>query len=120
MNNTDKLLRAFIEASGYEIKRTVTHNKTPITKQSGEARIHQIRGFGGSDGLAHDGSGSYKRGDDECYYLVGSTDIDYKVTKKPVDIDDDIKQILSIMEGNNISLDDVDQAYNWGLDENIS
>ena len=39
MNNTDKLLRAFNEASGYEIEELVDTKQTPISKQSGFNRI---------------------------------------------------------------------------------
>jgi len=35
--------------------------------------------------LAVNTDGAYKRGDDKCYYLRASMDIDYKVTKKITD-----------------------------------
>lgn len=84
MNNTDKLLRALIDALGFDVEKIITHNETPITKQMGELKIFQGRSnSNGDDGLVTVGNhGPYKRGDDECYYLDGGTDIDYKVTKK--------------------------------------
>lgn len=81
MNNTDKLLRAFIEASGFEIKKIVDTKETPISKQSGLNRIF-ANAFSAKNDLAINSDGSYKRGDDECYYLKASMEVDYKVTKK--------------------------------------
>jgi hypothetical protein len=83
MNNTDKLLRAFIEASGFEIETLVDRKETPISKQLGEYGIASCDRYGKINDLVINGDGSYKRGDDECYYLRASLDIDYKVTKKP-------------------------------------
>jgi len=82
MTDEMKLLRAFIEASGFDVKELVDTKLTPISKQSGMNRI----AFGaltmGCNGLATISGNEYKRGDDECYYLKASLDVDYKVTKK--------------------------------------
>lgn len=75
MNNTEKLLRAFIEAQGFEIERIVNTKEVSIPRNSGLAVHHN---------LAVDNQGAYKRGDDECYYLKASMEVDYKVTKKPL------------------------------------
>ncbi len=77
MNNTDKLLRAFIEASGYEIEKTVDDKSTPISKQSGIEKIKDTKG----KGLLFNYNG-YVRGKDGCYYIEPSYNVDYKVTKK--------------------------------------
>lgn len=69
MNNTDKLLRAFIEASGYEVKDV--HTKT-----YGHPRElkHSERMFGGmSAELEFQGNGMYKE---------VTRRLDYKITKK--------------------------------------
>ena len=61
MNNTDKLLRAFIEASGYEIEEvSLAKTKVPKGADIDTAQVIRISG----DGL---------------YYTSG---IDYKLTKK--------------------------------------
>jgi len=78
----DKLLRAFIEAQGYEIEKLIDTKETPISRQSGEVRASVSRHTGITSDLAVNSDGSYKRGDDECYYLEPSLSVDYKVTKK--------------------------------------
>lgn len=83
MDNTEKLLRAFIEASGYDIEKTIDTKLTPISKQSGLNRITAGALTMARNNLATVNGNEYKRGDDECYYLEGSLDVDYKVTKKP-------------------------------------
>ena len=71
MNNTDKLLRAFIEASGYSIEEITDSRETPIAKHL--AFIHPSVLV-----VEH---GAYKRGKDECYYLKPSKNIEYRITK---------------------------------------
>ena len=81
MNNTEKLLRAFIEAQGYEVQALIDRKETPISKQSGESAVVACM-YGKAHGLVVNNDGGYKRGDDECYYLEPSLFVDYKVTKK--------------------------------------
>ena len=81
MDNTEKLLRAFIEASGYEIETLIDRKETPISKQLGESGIAACAMHGKTNGLVSNG-GAYKRGDDGCYYLKPSLEVDCKVTKK--------------------------------------
>ena len=81
MNNTDKLLRAFIEASGFEIEELVDTKLTPISKQPGMNRIAAGALAMRCNELVTVNGNEYKRGDDECYYLKPNLDIDYKVTK---------------------------------------
>lgn len=59
MNNTDKLLRAFIEASGYEVKEI----SPTITKERRE----------------------FLESENMLFTLAVEEGCDYKVTKKPVD-----------------------------------
>jgi hypothetical protein len=89
-NNTDKLLRAFIEASGYEVEE-----------------IKSTSNFYGTGYVNKDGSlkeGAIPAGKVES--------IDYKVTKKmaskltPEDI-------TSIMDDNDIDIDDIKLALSW-------
>lgn len=82
MNNTDKLLRAFIEAQGYE--------------------IDLIMGTEEVDGGL----------------IKSRITIDYKVTKKEQSKQEVIKRIMVMMEESDISFEDIDQAYNWGPDDN--
>lgn len=77
-----KLLRAFIEASGYEIEKIIDRTETPISKQSGINRITAGSMSMKGSGLAVDSTGAFKRGDDECYYLKPSLNVDYEVTRK--------------------------------------
>ena len=73
MTDEMKLLRAFIDASGYDVETIIDDRETPITKQMGFANQHN---------LVVDDSCAFKRGDDDCYYLKPSFNVDYKVTKK--------------------------------------
>ena len=93
MNNTEKLLRAFIEASGFDIEELVDTKQTPISKQSGLHRITSSAITMKNSNLVVESDGAYKRGDDECYYLKASFDVDYKVTKK-VDTASSLNQTL--------------------------
>ena len=81
MNNTEKKLDALIEALGFDCEKIITHNETPISNQSGMARIELIRCGRVVEDLVIV-SGKYKQGDDECYYIANDPVIDYKVTKK--------------------------------------
>ena len=98
MNNTDKLLRAFIEASGYEIEEIVDIKETPISKQSGLNRLTVSTITMARTDLAIDNNGEYKRGDDECYYLKASMEVDYKVTKKEVDYKEVLSKYIDYIE----------------------
>lgn len=82
MNDTHKLLLAFIEASGFDVEKFVDRTETPISKQSGENMARMGRHTMSDVDLAFDNKGKYKRGDDDCYYLKPSLNVDYKVTKK--------------------------------------
>ena len=102
MNNTDKLLRAFIEASGFDIEKLVDTKLTTISKQSGINRITSSAMTMRESGLATVNGNEYKRGDDECYYLKPSLDIDYKVTKKVGHYEFTkhmIENIIGVLEG---------------------
>ena len=88
MNNTDKLLRSFIEASGYEIKDTKDYKEHEVSKERGEAFIHNK-----PKGLrVLSQHGEYVRTDDDGY-IVSLVDpaIDYKVTKR----DNGVKQFAA-------------------------
>ena len=82
MNNTDKLLRAFIEVSGFDIEKIVDTKETPISKQSGMNRATASAMTMTDNNLSVTNDGEYKRGDDGCYYLKASMDVDYKITKR--------------------------------------
>lgn len=85
MNNTDKLLRAFIEASGYEVEITKDYQEVKLTKSQASHHF-QAREFGSQPRrrLLTDGVGqcAYLVDDDGMYTEVAlSPIIDYKVTK---------------------------------------
>lgn len=106
MNNTEKLLRAFIEASGYDVELV---NSPAIYKEISRGDGLQIirdtpKAFGskGND-LLIDPNGAYKRGDNGSYFnMLGVAAYDYRVTKK-VEIDsllsDKAKSIPLYMAG---------------------
>jgi hypothetical protein len=75
-------LRALIDALGFEVEKTVDTKETPISKQSGLNRITASTMTMTHNDLAIDNQGAYKRGDDECYYLRASMEVDYKLTKR--------------------------------------
>ena len=119
MNNTDKLLRALIEASGYEIEKIIDTKETPISKQSGLNRIAVSAMTMVRTDLAIDNSGEYKRGDDECYYRNASMEVDYKVTKK--EVESNAYQVILDTQGLEFScivkyitnhIDDIEQGVN--------
>lgn len=45
-----------------------------------------------------DNNSEYKRGDDECYYLKASMEVDYKVTKKEVDYKEVLSKYIDYIE----------------------
>jgi len=96
----DKLLRAFIEAQGFEVKEIVDTKETPIPRRSGLAVHHN---------LAVDNQGAYKRGEDECYYLKASMEVDYKLTKRE---DTALSLLREIVKGDH----DYVNEYNLGVD----
>ena len=87
MSNTDKLLRAFIEASGYEVEEV---SSSPAS-------------FGERYSLI------------QCTPEIVNAWTDYEVTKKKTNKEDIVKRIIATMEENDISFMDIDQAYNWGM-----
>ncbi len=100
MNNCEKLLRAFIEASGYSIEKLVDRKETVISKQSGINRITISALSCGVSGLVVDNTGAFKRGEDECYYLKPTLDVDFKVTKKltPVNAIESLRHVIECNE----------------------
>lgn len=110
-----KLLRAFIEASGYEIENVVDTKETPITKQSGVNRITLKTLSMQDSGLVTDHTGAYKRGLCGCYYLKPSLAVDYEVTNKiafvPITVKSDewgciVKYVTSHMDDINADIND--------------
>lgn len=90
----DKLLRAFIEASGYEIEET-----------------KDIKSFYKADDLMSNGEPI--KG---AICEVISTIIDYKVTKKVASKKEVIEWIIVLMENNDISLLDINKTYYRKID----
>lgn len=86
--NNDKLLRAFIEASGYEVEEVISEEQVWVGVYSGEEMT------------------------------IPQKTIDYKVTKKVQSKQEVIKRMMVMMEESDISFEDIDQAYNWGPDDN--
>mgnify|MGYP003639762092 CR=1 FL=1 len=86
MNNTDKLLRAFIEASGYEIETVCDYKERDMSEV--EAQAHN-KGFGCATGyrlLTESGSQKLLIDDDGNYKgVLIEPIVDYKVTKKVVE-----------------------------------
>jgi len=82
MSNIEKKLDALIDALGFDVETLIDTKETPISKQSGLNRITSGALTMTKSGLATDSTGTLKRGDDECYYLVASFDVDYKLTKR--------------------------------------
>ncbi len=82
MNNTEKLLRAFIEASGYEIEevRYEGKGKEVSSREGGAIAISSFMCREPNKLLTK--SGAYVRGVDGSYFLKGDVVVDYKVTKK--------------------------------------
>jgi hypothetical protein len=107
MNNTDKLLRAFIEASGYEIEKIVDTKLTPVSKQSGINRINSSIYTLTHNDLAMDCNGAYKRGDDECYYLKASFAVDYKITKRKFNSKPSLHKVVRQYEQGTMSYDEM-------------
>lgn len=111
-----KLLRAFIEASGFDVEDVVDTKLTPISKQSGKNRITAFALTGQLNGLATVDGNKYKRGDGECYYLKPSFEIDYKVTKKKKQVNNKYlmaysalkSQIEALMDNNCMGLESID------------
>lgn len=83
MNNTDKLLRAFIEASGYEIETVCDYKERDMSEV--EAQAHN-KAFGCATGyrlLTESGSQKLLIDDDGNYKgVLIEPIVDYKVTKK--------------------------------------
>lgn len=118
MNNTDKLLRAFIVANGFEIKKVTDYKERKLTKGQasnyftikhfGYQPTHQLEtkaGFGmGQSSYLIDDNGMYTE------RLVIPI-IDYKITKKTDKLT--VEDIISIMDDNDIDLADIDMARNW-------
>ena len=82
MTDEMKLLRAFIEASGFDVEMTIDRTETPISKQSGENRIAACSMTTSHGDLVVE-RGEFKRGEDGCYFLMPSLNVDYELTKKP-------------------------------------
>jgi len=85
MTNEMKLLMALCDALGFDVEKLVDTKETPISEQNGKNRIaSHIVTFGGLaiDLATNRADGGFKRGDDGCYFLKASMDIDYKLTKK--------------------------------------
>ena len=83
-NNTDKLLRAFIEASGFDIEKVFDTKETTISEREGLRRIAESLVCAPNHNLVVV-NGQYKRGADGCYYIKASIEVDYKVTRKGED-----------------------------------
>ena len=78
MNNTDKLLRAFIEASGFEIEEVI--ERTELTKEQGDDFIEREL-FG--EYILEATEAEYIRGRKDSYFKVlRDPIIDYKVSKR--------------------------------------
>jgi len=109
VSNTDKLLRAFIDASGYEIEEFKCNDffkHIPYMNQ----RISDL-----------------EKAYPDCKIICGENNkgfdlyknsIDYKVTKKEQGKQEVIKRMMTMMKENDISFEDIDHAYNWGSDDN--
>lgn len=100
MNNCDKLLRAFIEAQGYEVEVIVDREEIPISKYSGGQIILDAGLSIRNHKLVITNQGQYKRGDDDCYYLKALMNTDYKVTKKstPVNAIESLRHVIELNE----------------------
>jgi len=106
MSNTDKLLRAFIEASGFDIEVLLDYKERDMTEV--EAMAHN-KGFGratgyrlltevGSQKLLIDDNGNYKGA------LIEPI-VDYKVTKKEPEV--------KVFDGISCSIDITDAYMAW-------
>jgi len=98
MNNTEKLLRAFIEAQGYEIETLLDYEERDMTEV--EAMAHN-KGFGCATGyrlltetnsqkLLIDDNGNYKG-------VLIEPIVDYKVTKDDVDYRELLVKYISLV-----------------------
>jgi hypothetical protein len=102
MSNTEKKLDALIDALGFDVEKTVDTRETPISKQSGLNRMAVAVLTMGCNDLATTNGNEYKRGDDDCYYLKASLDVDYKLTKPAQAMQDPI--LWSPIDGELFSL----------------
>ncbi len=79
MNNTDKLLRAFIDALGYEIEEVnLARTRVPKGTDIDTAQVIRISG----DGLYYTGGIDYKVTKKD----VGSIPVDVRIIKEAIDI----------------------------------
>jgi hypothetical protein len=93
MNNTEKLLRAFIEASGYDVREVFTRERlgSPVTLDDHPIQL--------ADGCVWEfiGDGEYQ---------IHIESYEYKVTKKPFDIisedyTDEMSRLHMVIRGSN-------------------
>ena len=111
MNNTDKLLRVFIEAQGFDIETTNDIKRTEITERQGHDFIEQHK-YSGSDYTLENlaGKAEYKRGDNGSYFkILIKPIIDYKVTKKECEAARLLKLVIL-----------GDDEYDWYLSGDLS
>jgi len=91
MNDTEKLLRAFIEASGFKVENHVDYKEEEVSKEEGLKYLPIISSFFGSHQpltksshrslITVDGN-EFKRGNNDSYFTkLKNPEISYKVTK---------------------------------------
>ena len=99
MNNTDKLLRAFIEVSGYEIE-TVLDYKEVKMPQSEAMRHNTPWGAATTEYQLVSSKGCMLDIDEDGLYTARLREpiVDYKVTKKEVDYKEMLSKYIDYIE----------------------